>query len=105
MVIVRDKVLDTVTMSTKIDEKPLSVTAMRSGCTGGSIVINFNRYKHCSADVMAMLTVAITKGELDAARIIGRDEPLEMTEVERRIIEDFKNDEKTLDKLNKRYSE
>ena len=102
--LIKDDVLDTVTLKGTVDGYGITVAAMQDGCTGGRIVVHFNRYHHSGVDVLTVLSLALLKCGLDAERIIGTHLPLKMTEAERRAIEDYMNDEKEADEPNKRYS-
>lgn len=102
--LIKDDVLDTVTLKGTVDSYGITVAAMQDGCTGGRIVVHFNRYHHSGVDVLTVLSLALLKCGLDAERIIGTHLPLKMTESERRAIEDYMNDEKEADEPNKRYS-
>lgn len=93
MELIKDNVFGTVTLKGVVEDGALAVTAMQDGCEGGKIVVRFDRYKHCGADVLAIITMALTLGKLDEERIIGKYDPLEMTESERLAIYDYRHDE------------
>lgn len=91
--LIKDDVLDTVTLRGTVDGHGITVAAMQDGCTDGRIVVHFNRYHHSGVDVLAVLSLALLKCGLDTERIIGTHLPLKMTETERLAIEDYKHDE------------
>ena len=93
MKLIKDNVLETVTLKGVVEGGILAATAMQDGCEGGKIVVRFNRYKHSGADVLAIITMALTLGRLEEERIIGKYDPLQMTDAEQMAIYDYKHDE------------
>ena len=93
MELIKDDIFGTVTLRGVVDGGELAVEAMQDGCEGGKMVVRFDRYKHSGADVLAIITMALTLGRLQEERIIGKYDPLQMTESERLAIYDYKHDE------------
>ncbi len=93
MELIKDNVFGTVTLKGVVDGGELAVEAMQDGCEGGKMVVRFDRYKHRGTDVLAIITMALTLGRLQEERIIGKYDPLEMTESEKQMIYDYKHDE------------
>lgn len=93
MGIFKDHFSNTVTIKNTVNEQDITIMAMQNGCEGGTIIINFNRYRHSHTDVVGMLLDLLVRSVLKKERIIGDFTPLRMTEAERLAIYDHKHDE------------
>jgi len=93
MELINDTEQGTITLKGTVDGGMLAAEAMQDGCEGGKIIVRFNRYRHSGADVLAVITMALTLAGLEKERIIGKYEPLQMTESEKQMIYDYKHDE------------